>query len=65
MPATARKHALVAMTLLELVAKHGAGAKLKRVIMAQRGWKYDDWYLNWPEFSLELEAAILEARKGG
>lgn len=59
------------MTLVEMVRKHGVGAKLKRAVMAARGWKHPpfgsgdigDWYRNWPAFRDELEAAVREARR--
>lgn len=56
--------------LAQLVKRHGVNAKLRRAIMKERGWREprfgepgrSDWYDNWPAFSLELEAAIKEAR---
>lgn len=58
------------VTLVEMIRKHGVGAKLKRVVMAERGWRQPafgsgdngDWYRNWPTFVVELEAAIREAK---
>ena len=52
-----------------MVRKYGVGPKLKRAVMQARGWKsarvgtadHDDWYANWPTFSVELEAAVREA----
>lgn len=59
--------------LAQLVRKHGVNAKLKAAIMRERGWKparfgsgaREDWYVNWPAFSVELEAAVIEAKREG
>ena len=59
------------MTLVEMVRKYGATAKLKHAVVAARGWRRSnfktgdegEWYERWPAFSLELEAAIIEAKR--
>ncbi len=55
--------------LAALVARNGAGAKLKRAVMKACGWReprFDsgdagDWYRNWPALAPLLES-VLRAR---
>lgn len=60
-----------ALSLVDLVRRYGVGAKLKNTVILERRWRRADhlsgdegeWYARWPTFSLELEAAIREARR--